>query len=76
MTALDKPQVSLNEDYRGPAKISSEQLLSLLFDKDKVLSRDFSAELYVPQKDCGGNLGAKGKGKVCTAIRYENIPNK
>ena len=59
---------------RRAAKISSKQLLSLLFDKDKALSRDFSAEFYVPQKDCGGNLGAKGK--VCAAIRYENIPNK
>ncbi len=71
LTALGKLQVSLNEDYRGAAKISSVQLLSLLFDKDKALSRDFSAEIYVPQKDRGGNLGAKGKGKVCTAIRYE-----
>ena len=30
---------------------------------------------YVLQKDHGRNLGGKAKGKVCTAIMYENIQN-
>ena len=37
----------------------------------KALSTGFSAEIYVPLKDCGGN--PNNKGRVCTAIRYENI---
>ena len=37
----------------------------------KALSTDFSAETYVPLKDRGGN--PSNKGRVCTAIRYENI---
>jgi hypothetical protein len=30
---------------------------------------------YVLHKDHGRNLGGKAKGKVCTAIMYENIQN-
>lgn len=71
VVALEQLRLSLNEDYRGVATISSEQLLSLLFDTGKALSRDFSAEIYVPLKDRGGN--PDNKGRVCTAIRYENI---
>ena len=71
LTALNRLQLSLNEDYCRAAKISSEQLLSLLFNNEKALSRDFSAEIYVPQKDRGGKLGGKAKEKMCTAIRYE-----
>ena len=37
----------------------------------KALSTDFSAETYMPLKDRGGN--PNNKGRVCTAIRYENI---
>ena len=71
IAALEQLKLSLNEDYRAASTISREQLLSLLFDTGKALSRDFSAEIYVPLKDRGGN--PNNKGRVCTAIRYENI---
>ena len=67
LAALEQLKSSLSEDYRAASTISSEQLLSLLFDTGKALSRDFSAEIYVPLKD------RSNKGRVCTAIRYENI---
>lgn len=69
LTTLDKLQSSLKDDYRAATIISSEQLLTLLYDKETALSRDFSAEIYVPLKDRGC------KGKMCTAIRYENNQN-
>ena len=64
-------QLSLNEDYRGAAKISSKQLYNVVQQREGT-SRDFSAEIYVLHKDHGGNLGGKTQGKVmCTAIMYE-----
>ena len=69
LTALNRLQLSLNEDYCRAAKISSEQLLS--YPNEKALSRDFSAEIYLAHKDRGGKLGGKAKEKMCTAIRYE-----
>ena len=44
----------------------------VLFNNEKALSWDFSATCF---KDHGRNLGGKAKGKVCTAIMYENIQN-
>ena len=65
MAALNKLQLSLNEDYHGARNISSEELLSLLFNKK--MTPSFSAEIYMSHKD-RGNLGDKAKGKVCTTL--------
>jgi hypothetical protein len=74
-TDLNKFLLCLEEDYRAAAKISSEELLILLFNNETALSRDFSAEIYVPLKDRCGSSG--NKGRMCTAIRYGyvNIKN-
>ena len=55
LTPLDRLRMSLNKDYHGAAKISSEQFLSLVLDNTKALSRNFSAEIYVPLQDRGSN---------------------
>ena len=56
--ALEQLKLSLNEDYRTASTISSDK------------SFDICAKIYVPLKERGGN--PKNKGRVCTAIRYEN----
>ena len=47
--ALEQLKLSLNEDYRAASTISS----------DKSFEYGFSAEIYVPLKDRGGNPNNK-----------------
>jgi hypothetical protein len=67
--------LSLKEDYCGAAKTSSEQLLYKCCSVQQREGTKLGLLCYVLHKDHGRNLGGKAKGKVCTAIMYENIQN-
>ena len=60
--ALEQLKLSLNEDYRVTSTISSDKSFEYGL---------LSCNIYAPLKDRGGN--PNNKGRVCTAVRYENI---
>ena len=67
--SLNELKLRLNEEYCGATKMSREEFLSLLLKDETSLSREFSAEIYIPKIV---RKQHEDKGNVCMALRYPN----
>ncbi|XP_046847020.1 uncharacterized protein LOC124440652 [Xenia sp. Carnegie-2017] len=65
--SLNELKLRLNEEYFGATKMSREEFLLLLKDETS-LSREFSAEIYIPKIV---RKQHEDKGNVCMALRSE-----
>ncbi|XP_046848026.1 uncharacterized protein LOC124441595 [Xenia sp. Carnegie-2017] len=66
--SLNELKLRLNEEYCGATKMSREEFLSLLLKDETSLSREFSAEIYIPKIV---RKQHEDKGNVCMALRSE-----